>query len=59
MIWGCPALIDQRLQHMELFSQGGTTVEAFLQQDPASLGEFLRHCRDRCAELEGWSSGPE
>jgi hypothetical protein len=59
MIWGCPALIDQRLQHMELFSRGDASVEAFMQQDPASLGEFLRHCRDRCAELEGWGSSSE
>ena len=59
MIWGCPALIDQRLQHMELFRRGDATVEAFMQQDPASLGEFLRHCHDRCAELEGWGSSSE
>ena len=59
MIWGCSALIDQRLQHMELFSRGDATVEAFMQQDPAGLGEFLRHCRDRCAELEGWGSSSQ
>jgi hypothetical protein len=59
MIWGCSALLDQRLQHVELFSRGDATVEAFLQQDPASLGVFLRHCADRCAELEGWGSSSQ
>ena len=56
MIWGCSTLLDQRLQHVKLFSRGDATVEAFMQQDPASLGVFLRHCADRCAELEGWGS---
>lgn len=59
MIWGCPALIDQRLQHVELFSRGDATVEAFMQQEPASLAIFLRHCHDRCAELEGWGSSSD
>jgi hypothetical protein len=59
MIWGCSALLEQRLQHVELFSRGDATVEAFMQQDPASLGVFLRHCADRCAELEGWGSSSQ
>jgi hypothetical protein len=59
MIWGCPALIDQRLQHMGLFSDCEATVEAFMQHDPADLAVFVRHCADRCAELEGWGSRPD
>ena len=59
MIWGCPALIDQRLQHMGLFSDGEATVEAFMQHEPADLAAFVRHCADRCAELEGWGSRPD
>ena len=34
MIWGCPALIDQRVQHSELFEDSTiTSVSDFLQQD--------------------------
>lgn len=51
MLWGCDALIDQRLQHIELFGGGEDTVAAFMQQEPAALALFLRHCRDRCAAL--------
>ena len=54
MIWGCPALTDQRLQHLELFSGSEHTVEAFLQQEPTELALFLRHCHDECAALEDW-----
>lgn len=56
MIWGCPTLIDQRLQHSELFSGSQHTVEEFLQQEPIELALFLRHCHDQCAELEDWGS---
>ena len=52
MIWGCPALIDQRLQHMGLFSDCEATIEAFMQQNPVDLAVFVRHCAERCAELE-------
>ena len=56
MIWGCPALTDQRLQHLELFSGSEHTVEAFMQQEPTELALFLRHCHDECAVLEDWGS---
>lgn len=52
MLWRCDALLDQRLQHAELFASGAATVEAFMQQEPAALAAFLRRCRDQCAALE-------
>ena len=57
MIWGCPALIDQRVQHSELFEDSTiTSVAHFLQQDAGQLAPFLRGCHDQCAELEGCCS---
>ena len=56
MIWGCPALVDQRLQHVELFSDSQRTIEAFLQQEPTELALFLRRCYNQCAALEDWGS---
>ena len=57
MIWGCPALIDQRVQHSELFEDSTiTSVSGFLQQDAGQLAPFLRFCHDHCAELEGYGS---
>jgi hypothetical protein len=56
MIWGCPALVDQRLQHVELFSDSQCTIEAFLQQEPTELALFLRRCYNQCAALEDWGS---
>ena len=57
MIWGCPALIDQRVQHSELFENSTiTSVSDFLQQDAGQLAPFLRVCHDHCAELEGYGS---
>jgi hypothetical protein len=57
MIWGCPALIDQRVQHSELFEDSTiTSVSDFLQQDAGQLAPFLRVCHDHCAELEGYGS---
>ena len=36
--WGCPALIDQRVQHSELFEDSTiTSVSDFLQQDAGQL----------------------
>ena len=41
MIWGCPALIDQRVQHSELFEDSTiTSVSDFLQQVPGSWHPF-------------------
>ena len=49
MIWGCPALIDQRVQHSELFVDSTiTSVSDFLQQDAGQLAPFLRVCHDQC-----------
>ena len=57
MIWGCSALLDQRLQHFELFEDSDiSTVAEFLQQDASQLAAFLRHCHDQCAELDSWDS---
>ena len=43
MVWGCSALIDQRVQHSELFEDSNiTTVADFLQQDAGQLAAFLR-----------------
>ena len=54
MVWGCAALIDQRVQHSELFQDSNiTTVADFLQQDAGQLAAFLRVCHDHCAELDG------
>ena len=52
----CPALVDQRLQHIELFSDSQCTIEAFLQQEPTELALFLRRCYNQCAALEDWGS---
>ena len=42
MVWGCAALIDQRVQHSELFQDSNiTTVADFLQQDAGATGSFL------------------
>ena len=58
MIWGCPALIDERVQHSELFEDSTiTSVSDFLQQDAGQLAPFLRVCHDHCAELEGFEPG--
>ena len=60
MIWGCPALIDQRVQHVELFDDSTiSTVAGFLQQDASQLASFLRGCHDQCAELESWGSSQD
>ena len=49
MIWGCPALIDQRVQHSELFEDSTiTSVSDFLQQDAGQLAPFLRVYHDLC-----------
>ena len=57
MIWGCPALIDQQVQHSELFEDSTiTSVSDFLQQYAGQLAPFLRVCHDHCAELEGYGS---
>ena len=57
MVWGCPALVDQRVQHSELFQDSDIiTVADFMQQDAGQLAAFLRVCHDHCAELEGCTS---
>ena len=57
MVWGCSALIDQRVQHSELFEDSNiATVSDFLQQDAGQLAAFLRVCHDHCAELERCTS---
>lgn len=58
MIWGCSALIDQRIQHRDLFSIENTTLDIFLQQDAARLAVFIRHCADSCASLRGQGFDP-
>ena len=53
MIWGCPALLDQRVQHVELFTDSDiATVAEFFQQDAGQLAAYLRDCHDHCAEVE-------
>lgn len=49
MIWGCPDLVDQRLQHVELFCDSQHTIEAFLQQEPTELALFLRLLQPVCS----------
>ena len=57
MVWGCPALVDQRVQHSELFQDSNiASVADFMQQDAGQLAAFLRVCHDHCAELEGCAS---
>ncbi len=57
LVWGCPALVDQRVQHSELFEDSDiTTVADSMQQDAGQLAAFLRVCHDHCAELEGCTS---
>jgi hypothetical protein len=52
-----PALIDQRVQHSELFQDSNiSTVAHFLQQDAGQLAAVLRVCHDHCAELDGCCS---
>ena len=59
MIWGCSALIDQRIQHRDLFSLDDATLESFLQQDATDVAVFLRHCHDHCAMLYGRGFDPD
>lgn len=60
MIWGCPALLDQRLEHFELFEDCDiSTVAEFLQQDASQLAAFLRHCHNQCAELDSLGSSTD
>ena len=41
MVWGCPALVDQRVQHSELFQDSDIiTVAGFMQQDAGQLAGF-------------------
>ena len=59
MVWGCPALIDQRVQHSELFEDSNiTTVADFMQQDAGQLAAFLRVCHEegRLHECPGKAS---
>jgi hypothetical protein len=52
MVWGCPALVDQRVQHSELFEDSNiTSVADFMQQDAGQLAAFLRGCHDQCASM--------
>lgn len=56
MVWECPALVDTRLHHMDLFRHGASTLSDFLQQDPGCVGSFLQQCYRVCGDLEGWSA---
>ena len=59
MIWKCPALMDQRVAHSELFNTGIDSLASFFDQDPGKLASFLRQCRDECAAIEGWGRPEE
>ena len=54
MIWGCPALEDQRQQQLDLFLSGKQSPAEFLQQDSHELSLFAMRCAARCKELEGF-----
>jgi hypothetical protein len=56
MLWECPALVDARIQHIDLFSDGAARVEEFMQQDAAQLASFLQTCYRACGAVEGWSA---
>ena len=59
MIWKCPALMDQRVAHSELFKTGIDSLASFFDQDQSKLASFLRQCRDECAAVEGWGRPEE
>jgi hypothetical protein len=48
MVWGCPALIEQRLQHVGLFNAEADTLAAFLGQEPCQVAAFVRDCHRAC-----------
>ena len=56
MLWECPALVDTRIQHIDLFRDGTARVEEFMQQDAAQLASFLQSCYRVCGAVEGWSA---
>jgi hypothetical protein len=45
MIWGCPALQQQRNDHPSLFVQPSATLADFFQQSPTELASFAKSCR--------------
>ena len=45
MVWGCPALQQQRNEHPSLFVQPSASLEAFFQQSPTELASFAKACR--------------
>lgn len=51
MVWGCPALVDQRLGHVGLFGEDTDTLAAFLGQDPCQVASFARACYRACVAL--------
>lgn len=52
MIFGCPALEEQRQQQLDLFASGMQSPAEFLQQDSIELALFALRCAERCKELE-------
>ena len=48
MVWECPALVDQRLQHVGLFNGDADSLAAFLGQDPCQVAAFVRDCYQAC-----------
>lgn len=51
MVWGCPALVEQRLAHVGLFGDDVDTVAAFLGQEPSHVAAFARDCYRACVAL--------
>ena len=51
MLWGCPALEEQRLAHSSLFASPCDTIKEFFEQQPAVLASFARSCRQECQRL--------
>ncbi len=45
MLWGCPALEEQRLAHSSLFASPCDTIREFFEQQPTVLASFARSCR--------------
>jgi len=51
MVFDCDQLMDERLQHPELFAAGSTELNDFFAQPPISLAGFVSKCFDACAKF--------
>jgi hypothetical protein len=51
MLWSCPALEAERMQHSSLFMTPAASLAEFFQQDSPAVASFARACRQTCQRL--------